>query len=83
MIDARQDRELRFGLGCGKGLGVVDHHLLTLHHVRDDVAEPLPWDIGFLVVGALLVLAGASLYRAGRPDSMAGDHHLAAHGVRG
>jgi hypothetical protein len=25
----------------------------------------LPWDIGFLVFGALLVVAGAPLYRAG------------------
>jgi len=27
--------------------GVVDHHVLRVHHVRDDVPEPLPWDLGF------------------------------------
>jgi uncharacterized membrane protein len=45
--------------------GVVDHHILTLHHVRDDVAEPLPWDLGFLAFGASLVAVGVSLYRRG------------------
>jgi uncharacterized membrane protein len=43
--------------------GVVDHHLLTIHHVRDDVTHPLPWDLGFLVFGGLLVVAGWGLYR--------------------
>jgi uncharacterized membrane protein len=43
--------------------GVVDHHLLTLHHVRDDVPDPLWWDVGFLVLGALLVVAGVTLHR--------------------
>jgi len=31
--------------------GVVDHHILTIHHVRDDVSDPLPWDLGFLAFG--------------------------------
>ena len=35
--------------------GIVDHHLLTIHHVRDDVADPLWWDLGFLAFGAILV----------------------------
>jgi uncharacterized membrane protein len=46
--------------------GVVDHHLLGLHNVRDDVAEPLWWNVGFLALGAVLVLAGAALVRSGR-----------------
>jgi uncharacterized membrane protein len=46
--------------------GVVDHHLLGLHNVRDDVAEPLWWNVGFLSLGAVLVLAGAALVRSGR-----------------
>lgn len=45
--------------------GVVDHHLLRIHHVRDDVGSPLSWDIGFLVVSVLLVLAGWLLHRRG------------------
>jgi uncharacterized membrane protein len=43
--------------------GIVDHHVLTLHHVRDDVADPLPWDLGFLAFGAALVLGGWWLAR--------------------
>ncbi|HEY8546984.1 MAG TPA: DUF2243 domain-containing protein [Acidimicrobiales bacterium] len=44
--------------------GVVDHHLLTLHHVRDDVADPLAWDLAFLAAGAVLVAAGLVLRRS-------------------
>jgi uncharacterized membrane protein len=49
--------------------GLVDHHLLRVHHVRDDVAETLPWDLGFLALGALLVLGGLLLVRRGRRAS--------------
>jgi uncharacterized membrane protein len=45
--------------------GVIDHQLLGLHHVRDDLGAPLSWDIGFLVFGVLLVLGGWQLHRAG------------------
>jgi uncharacterized membrane protein len=38
--------------------GVVGHHLLGVHHVRDDLGGPLSWDIGFLVFGGLLVVGG-------------------------
>jgi uncharacterized membrane protein len=55
-------------LAVGWGLfnvveGIVDHHLLTIHHVRDDVANKLPWDLGFLAFGVLLVAVGWWLYR--------------------
>ena len=43
--------------------GIVDHHLLTIHHVRDDVANPLPWDLGFLAFGATLAIVGFALWR--------------------
>jgi uncharacterized membrane protein len=46
--------------------GLVDHHLLGVHHVRDDVADPRWWDLGFLALGAALVLAGAALWRRNR-----------------
>jgi uncharacterized membrane protein len=49
--------------------GIVDHHILTIHHVRDDVADPLWWDLGFLAFGALLVLAGYALTRRDRRPS--------------
>ena len=37
--------------------GVVDHHVLGLHHVRDGASET-SWDLAFLAFGALLVAAG-------------------------
>jgi uncharacterized membrane protein len=43
--------------------GLVNHHLLTLHHVRYDGRDAVPWDVGFLIVSAALVMAGALLYR--------------------
>ena len=43
--------------------GVIDHQLLGLHHVRDDLGGPLSWDLGFLVLGAVLVVAGLILER--------------------
>jgi hypothetical protein len=44
--------------------GVVNHQLLTLHHVRDDIADSTLWDVGFLCFGAMLVIAGALLARS-------------------
>ena len=41
--------------------GLIDHQLLGIHHVRDDLGAPLGWDLGFLAFGALLVVAGALL----------------------
>ncbi|WP_327045778.1 DUF2243 domain-containing protein [Microbispora sp. NBC_01189] len=45
--------------------GVVDHHLLAIHHVHGGPYQ-LWWDIGFLVLGALLVAGGYLLARSGR-----------------
>lgn len=45
--------------------GIVDHHILTIHHVRDDVGAPLGWDLAFLALGAILVLGGLALKRSG------------------
>ncbi len=52
--------------------GLIDHQLLGVHHVRDDLGGPLSWDLGFLAFGALLLAAGAALVRAGRRDQCAG-----------
>jgi uncharacterized membrane protein len=49
--------------------GLVDHQLLGIHHVRDDLGAPLGWDLGFLLFGALLVLAGWALARSTRRDT--------------
>ena len=45
--------------------GLIDHQLLGVHHVRDDLGAPLSWDIGFLVLGALLIAGGWQLHRRG------------------
>ncbi|BCI51757.1 membrane protein [Mycolicibacterium litorale] len=45
--------------------GLIDHQLLGVHHVRDDLGAPLSWDIGFLVFGVLLTAGGWWLYRRG------------------
>src|SRR3954462_2241772 len=45
--------------------GVVDHQLLGVHHVRDDLGGPVSWDVGFLVFSAPLVVGGWALYRRG------------------
>jgi uncharacterized membrane protein len=57
-------------LGClciGWGIfnvveGLVDHHMLGLHHVRGYAPSP-PWDIGFLMTGPVLWLVGWFLLR--------------------
>jgi uncharacterized membrane protein len=41
--------------------GLVDHQLLGIHHVRDDLppgAAKLAWDMGFLAWGALMLAIG-------------------------
>ncbi len=45
--------------------GIVDHHLLGIHHVRDDAGSPSSWDVAFLVFGALLVVGGWLLHQCG------------------
>ncbi len=49
--------------------GVIDHHLLGLHHVRPGQDELL-YDIGFLIWGAVMLAVGALLLRA-RPEAVA------------
>jgi uncharacterized membrane protein len=44
--------------------GVIDHHLLTVHHVREGENE-LVYDLGFLFFGAMLCLVG---WLITRPD---------------
>jgi uncharacterized membrane protein len=45
--------------------GLIDHHLLGVHHVRDDLGAPLSWDLGFLAFGVLLIVGGWWLHRRG------------------
>ena len=48
--------------------GLIDHQLLGVHHVRDDLGAPLGWDLGFLAFGALLIAAGLLLAVQARPQ---------------
>lgn len=49
--------------------GVVDHHILGIHHVRDDLGGPMAWDLGFLGVSVLVGIVGWALYKAGTQRS--------------
>ena len=46
--------------------GLLDHHLLALHHVFEYTANPLPADLAFLASGVLLLIAGGLLMRHAR-----------------
>ena len=45
--------------------GLVDHQVLGIHHVRDDLGAPLGWDLAFLAFGAALIVVGMALVRSG------------------
>jgi uncharacterized membrane protein len=45
--------------------GLIDHQVLGVHHVRDDLGGPLSWDLGFLASGVLLIAGGWLLHRRG------------------
>ena len=63
----------RFHLGlmaAGWGIfnvveGAIDHLILGVHHVRDDLGGPLSWDLGFLAFGVLLIVVGGLVHRSG------------------
>ena len=45
--------------------GLIDHQLLGIHHVRDDLGAPVGWDLAFLAVGVVLIVVGVALARSG------------------
>jgi uncharacterized membrane protein len=45
--------------------GLIDHHVLALHHVRPG-PDQLLYDLGFLLVGAGLLFTGIALVRSAR-----------------
>jgi uncharacterized membrane protein len=67
---ARYDRRVLqsralFGFGAWHVIdAVVDHWVLSIHHIRDSAANPLPWDIGWLLVcGVFPVIVGIMIVR--------------------
>ena len=51
--------------------GIIDHHLLGLHHVNETVPRDqwIYWDIGFLVWGAVMLIGGWALFRSGKQET--------------
>jgi uncharacterized membrane protein len=51
--------------------GLVNHHLLGLHHVNETVPQEqwIYWDVGFLVWGVAMLVGGWALWRAGKWDT--------------
>lgn len=47
--------------------GLVDHHLLGLHHVNETVPREqwILWDLGFLIWGAAMIAGGWALWKRG------------------
>lgn len=41
--------------------GFLNHHILGIHHVRDDLGGPLIWDVGFLLWGGVMLVGGWAL----------------------
>jgi uncharacterized membrane protein len=48
--------------------GLVDHHWLGIHHVNETVPPEqwIYWDVGFMIWGALMLVGGWLLWRAGK-----------------
>jgi uncharacterized membrane protein len=72
-------RALWGGVLVGWGLfnlveGVLDHHVLGIHHVRAGAGQ-LWWDLGFLALGAVLVVVGRLVRRGAVPVQTADAHH--------
>lgn len=51
--------------------GIVDHHILGIHHVNETVPPDqwIFWDLGFVAWGALMAAGGWLLLKAGRRET--------------
>lgn len=49
--------------------GLINHEILGIHHVRDDLGGPVGWDLAFLASGALLLLGGIAACRTAESDA--------------
>jgi uncharacterized membrane protein len=51
--------------------GIIDHHLLGIHHVNETVptAQWIFWDLGFLIWGAAMLVGGWLLWRSGKRET--------------
>lgn len=51
--------------------GSINHHLLGIHHVNETVPRDqwIYWDVGFLLWGAIMLVVGWLLLRAGKRET--------------
>lgn len=45
--------------------GIIDHHVLDIHHVMEYATNKLPYDLAFLASGVILLLVGWMFIRSG------------------
>jgi uncharacterized membrane protein len=68
----RRTRVIWAGLLLGIGVveGLIDHHLLGIHHVNETVPveQRIWWDLAFLAWGAAMLIGGWALARAGEQE---------------
>jgi len=62
--------------------GIVDHHILQIHHVRPG-ENALGWDLGFLALGVVLVITGLAMYRKDRDRVSRAGSTRRSDGLRG
>jgi uncharacterized membrane protein len=48
--------------------GIIDHQILGIHHVKSGANE-LAWDIGFLVINAVIVAIGWLVLQSGKQNA--------------
>ncbi len=49
--------------------GLIDHHLLGVHHVIENAPDHLPYDLAFLGSGVLFLFVGALMVRGTMPSA--------------
>jgi uncharacterized membrane protein len=63
------------GLLLGWGIfniveGIIDHHLLGLHNVKEIGGNILFWNVGFLIVSVFLIIVGFRMIKNGVPSQL-------------
>jgi uncharacterized membrane protein len=51
--------------------GIIDHHILGIHHVNETVplAQWIYWDLGFVIWGAAMLVAGWLMLKVGEQQT--------------
>ncbi len=60
---------LLFGFGLFNVVeGIIDHHILVLHNVREVSSSPSAWNFGFLGISVVMLAVGWMLVQQGRRE---------------